>query len=71
MVFLFPAYSGIVSLPITAVLLFWALNDEEVTGDRVNDLKLNALDFLLVVLAFELAAISLPSLIRTLTSGGV
>ena len=71
MVVLFPAYNGIVSLPITAVLLFWALNDEEVMGDRVNDLKLNALNVLLVILAFGLAAISLPSLVRTLTSGGL
>jgi Mn2+/Fe2+ NRAMP family transporter len=71
MVVLFPAYNGIISLPITAVLLFWALNDDGVMGERTNGLALNALNFLLVALAFGLAAISLPELIETLTSGGL
>ncbi|MFC4356788.1 Nramp family divalent metal transporter [Halobium salinum] len=65
MVVLFAAYSGIVSLPITAVLLFWAVNDEEVMGDRTNGLGLNALNAVLVVLAFVLAAISLPGFLQS------
>ncbi len=71
MIVLFAAYSGIVSLPITAALLFWAVNDSEVMGEHTNGTLLNVLNVLFVVLAFVLAALSLPDLLDMLTSGGL
>lgn len=71
MVVLFAAYSGIVSLPITTVLLFWAVNDDEIMGEHTNGFVLNVFNVLLVVLAFVLAALSLPDLLNTLTTGGL
>ncbi|RBI60018.1 iron transporter [halophilic archaeon] len=71
MIVLFASYSGIVSLPITAVLLFWAVNDQTVMGEHTNDLKTNIVNVILVVLSFILAGLSLPSLLKTLTSGGL
>jgi manganese transport protein len=67
MIVRFAAYSGIVSLPITAALLFWAVNDSDVMGEHTNGTVLNVFNAILVVLAFGLAALSLPSLISTLT----
>lgn len=67
MVVLFAAYSGIVSLPITAILLFWAVNDDAVMGEHTNGLRLNALNVVLVVLAVALAAISVPGFIRSVS----
>lgn len=66
MIVLFPAYSGIVSLPITAVLLFWAINSEAVMGAHTNGIVLNVVNAVLVVLAFVLAALSLPDLLSSL-----
>jgi manganese transport protein len=66
MIVLFPAYSGIVSLPITAVLLFWAINSEAVMGEHTNGIVLNVVNAALVVLAFVLAALSLPDLLSSL-----
>lgn len=71
MIVLFPAYSGIVSLPLTTVLLFWAVNDSSIMGEHTNDFHWNLLSLILVVLAFALAALSLPSLINSLASGGL
>lgn len=71
MIVLFAAYSGIVSLPITTVLLLWAVNDDDIMGEHTNGPVLNVLNATLVVLAFVLAAISLPDLLNTLTSGGL
>lgn len=71
MVVLFAAYSGIVSLPITTVLLFWAVNDDEIMGEHTNGVVLNVCNVSLVVLAFVLAALSLPDLLTTLTTGGL
>src|SRR5699024_5605524 len=36
MILLFPAYNAIVGLPITAVFLFWAVNDADVMGEYRN-----------------------------------
>lgn len=66
MIITFPAYSGIVSLPITALLLFWAVNDEETMGEHTNGRLTNAINVVLVVLAFALAAISLPGVVDAL-----
>lgn len=66
MIVLFPAYSGIVSLPITAVLLFWAINSEAVMGEHTNGFVLNVVNVVLVVLAFVLAALSAPGLLDSI-----
>lgn len=66
MIVLFPAYSGIVSLPVTAVLLFWAINSEAVMGEHTNGVVLNVVNAVLVILAFVLAALSLPDLLSSL-----
>jgi manganese transport protein len=66
MIVRFAAYSGIVSLPITAALLFWAVNDESVMGEHTNGTVLNVFNAILVVLAFVLAALSLPSVLNLL-----
>ena len=66
MIVLFAGYSGIVSLPITAALLFWAINDRTVMGDHTNGTLLNAFNVLLVLLSFGLAALSLPEYVETI-----
>lgn len=70
MIILFPAYNGIISLPITAVLLFWAVNDRKTMGENRNSLVLSAANVALVVLSIYLAATSLPGFVQTITSGG-
>ncbi|WP_237561021.1 hypothetical protein [Halococcus sediminicola] len=50
MIITFPAYDGIISLPITTALLFWAVNDEETMGKYTNGLVTNAINLVLVVL---------------------
>ena len=71
MIILFPAYNGIISLPITAALLFWAVNDRETMGEQENSYALSALNVVLVVLAVVLATLSLPDFISAVTSGGL
>ena len=71
MIILFPAYNGIIGLPITALLLFWAVNDGEVMGEGENSRALSAINVVLVVLAVVLAALSLPDFISAVTSGGL
>ncbi|MFC7199353.1 NRAMP family divalent metal transporter [Halospeciosus flavus] len=51
MIILFPAYNGVVGLPITALLLFWAVNDDEVMGEYTNGWKLNLVNSALILLA--------------------
>ena len=70
MIVRFAAYSGIVSLPITAALLFWAVNDDDVMGEHTNGAVLNVCNAVLVLLAVGLAALSLPSLLDLLFGGG-
>lgn len=48
-----------------------AVNDGEIMGKHTNGPVLNAFNVILVLVAFVLAAISLPDLINTLTSGGL
>ncbi|SIR84954.1 NRAMP (natural resistance-associated macrophage protein) metal ion transporters [Haladaptatus litoreus] len=71
MILLFPAYNAIVGLPITALLLFWAVNDKKTMGDHRNGIALTTLNFLLVALSAYLAVTSLPGFIDALTSGGL
>lgn len=64
-------HHGTIALPITAVLLFWAVNDEETMGSHRNSRKLNAVNSLLVLLAVALGALSARSVLDALTSGGL
>ncbi|KTG11282.1 iron transporter [Haloprofundus marisrubri] len=70
MIILFPAYNGIISLPIAAVFLFWAVNDRKTMGEHKNSLKLSVVNAVLVLLSIYLAATSLPGFIENLTGGG-
>ncbi|ELZ33936.1 Mn2+ and Fe2+ transporter-like protein [Halogeometricum pallidum JCM 14848] len=70
MILLFPAYNGIVGLPVTVIFLFWALNDSETMGEETNSLALTAANLVLVVLAIFLSATSAPGFFETLTTGG-
>lgn len=69
MIILFPAYNGIVGLPITAALLFWAVNDSEIMGERTNTRRLNVANVLLVVLSVILAILSIPDFLNAITGG--
>lgn len=69
MIVLFPAYNGIIALPITAVALFWAVTDSEVMGDHRNSRLLSTLNLALVLVAIGLAVTSLPDFIAAITSG--
>lgn len=66
MIITFPAYNGIISLPITTVLLFWAVNDEKTMGEYTNGLVANAINLVFVVLVLVLAATSLPGVFAAL-----
>ena len=55
MVTLFPAFNGVFGLPITAALLFWAVNDKRIMGENRNTLGLNLLNVLLVFFAIYIA----------------
>ena len=70
MILLFPAYNGIVGLPVTVLFLFWALNDSETMGEHTNSLALTAANFVLVALALFLSITSAPGFFETVTSGG-
>ncbi|EMA53150.1 Mn2+ and Fe2+ transporter-like protein [Halococcus thailandensis JCM 13552] len=71
MILLFPAYNAIVGLPITAVFLFWAVNDADVMGEYRNSRLLSAMNAVLVLLAIVSAATSLPGVVDALVSGGL
>ncbi|MFC6826301.1 Nramp family divalent metal transporter [Halopelagius fulvigenes] len=70
MVILFPMYNGIFSLPVAAVLLFWAVNDGETMGEYRNGWKLNVVNALLVLLAVVLAALSIRDFLGLISTGG-
>jgi Mn2+/Fe2+ NRAMP family transporter len=71
MIILFPAYNGVVGLPITAVLLFWAVNDAETMGVHTNSWKLNALNSVLILLAVYSAWTAGQSIIGAILGGGL
>ncbi|WP_256685496.1 NRAMP family divalent metal transporter [Halococcus qingdaonensis] len=71
MILLFPAYNAIVGLPITAVFLFWAVNDADVMGEYRNSRLLSVVNAALVLLAIVSAATSLPGVVDALVSGGL
>lgn len=55
MVTTFPALNGAFGLPLTAALLFWAVNDKKTMGSRVNTKGLNLVNISLVVFALYIA----------------
>ncbi|SMO77280.1 Nramp family divalent metal transporter [Fodinibius sediminis] len=55
MVTLFPAYNGVFGLPITAALLFWAVNDRKLMGINTNSWKLNVVNIVLVLFSIYIA----------------
>jgi len=55
MVTLFPAYNGVFGLPVTAALLFWAVNDRKVMGPQTNTWKLNLANIILVLFSTYIA----------------
>jgi manganese transport protein len=55
MVTLFPAYNGVFGLPITAALLFWAVNDKKLMGMNTNTWKLNTANVVLVLFSAYIA----------------
>lgn len=69
MVILFPAYSGIVGLPITAVLLRWSVDNSKTTGERTNTRELDLATVVLVLISIVLAVLSLPTFIEAITAG--
>ena len=71
MIILFPAYNGVVGLPITAALLFWAVNDSGVMGDHTNGWKLNLLNSALILLAVYSAWSAGQFVIDAILSGGL
>lgn len=71
MIILFPAYNGVVGLPITAVLLLWAVNDSETMGEHTNGWKLNVLNSALVILALYLAISSAEGVFSAIFGGGL
>jgi len=71
MIILFPAYNGVVGLPITALLLFWAVNDGGVMGDRSNSLAQNVANVSLVLIAVYLAVTSAEGVFGAIFGGGL
>ncbi|SDF83684.1 Nramp family divalent metal transporter [Halorientalis regularis] len=70
MIILFPAYNGVVGLPVTAVLLFWAVNDTDVMGEYTNGWKLNAVNSALILLAVYSAWSAGRFVINAILTGG-
>lgn len=69
MVTLFPAYNGVFGLPITAALLFWAVNDKKTMGDNVNSWKFNAINVVLVLFATYVAINSARGVLAAIFGG--
>lgn len=71
MIVLFPAWNGVFGLPISATLLFWAVNDSETMGDHQNDRRMNVVNVTLVVLALVLVVSSAQDVIGAILGGGL
>ena len=69
MILLFPAWNGVFGLPITAALLFWAVNDASTMGEYTNDPRQNAVNVVLVVLSVVLAALSMQDVLGAIFGG--
>jgi Mn2+/Fe2+ NRAMP family transporter len=71
MILLFPAYNGVVGLPITAALLLWAVNDRQTMGEHTNGWALNVMNSVLVLLALYLAVTSAEGVFSAILGGGL
>lgn len=71
MIILFPAYNGVVGLPIAAVLLFWAVNSRDELGVHRNGWKMNVANVLLVALSLYAAYRSGPVIFEAIFGGGL
>lgn len=69
MVVLFPTFNGVFGLPITAALLFWAVNDKKTMGEHVNSWKLNLINIVLVVFSAYVAIKSVRGVLEKLFGG--
>ena len=69
MIILFPTFNGIFGLPLTVILLLWAVNDRETMGEARNTLWLNIAGGVLVALSLGLAVLSFRGF-ATAVSGG-
>lgn len=69
MVTLFPAYNGVFGLPVTAVLLFWAVNDKNLMGSQTNSWRLNIINVILVVFSIYIAVNSGQGVLEAIFGG--
>lgn len=69
MVTLFPAYNGVFGLPITATLLFWAVNDKRLMGSQTNGWRLNTVNVVLVVFSIYIAINSGQGVVEAIFGG--
>lgn len=69
MVTLFPAYNGVFGLPITAALLFWAVNDQQLMGTNTNSWRLNLVNIILVLFSIYIAINSGQGVLEAIFGG--
>jgi Mn2+/Fe2+ NRAMP family transporter len=69
MVTLFPAYNGVFGLPVTAVLLFWAVNDKNLMGSQTNNWQLNLANVVLVLFSIYIAVNSGQGVLEAIFGG--
>ncbi|MDZ7658457.1 Nramp family divalent metal transporter [Fodinibius sp.] len=69
MVTLFPAYNGVFGLPVTAVLLFWAVNDKNLMGSQTNNWQLNIANVVLVLFSIYIAINSGQGVLEAIFGG--
>jgi Mn2+/Fe2+ NRAMP family transporter len=69
MITLFPAFNGVFGLPITAALLFWAVNDRETMGARTNTWKFNVANITLVIFSAYIAVMSVKGVMGAIFGG--
>jgi Mn2+/Fe2+ NRAMP family transporter len=69
MVTLFPAYNGVVGLPVTATFLFWAVNDNKLMGTHANSWKLNVANISLVIFSLYIAVNSGQGVLKAIFGG--
>lgn len=67
MIILFPTFNGIFGLPLTIILLLWAVNDRGTMGEHRNRLWLNIAGGILVALSVALALTSLRGFLGAIT----
>lgn len=67
MIVLFPTFNGIFALPLTMILLVWAVNHRETMGENRNSARWNVIAAILVVLSVTLAILSLRGFLTAIT----